>query len=58
MLYSVIIVLKSGKEKCLESNDYGSMHNTFFFYAEQKSLFNIDEIIFVNSEYPDDSIWA
>ena len=57
-MYEIIIILKSGREIDLEINDYATGRNTFSFYANQKEMFGIDEILFVNHEYYDDSVVA
>lgn len=57
-MYEVIFEKANGKSESVTTNNYATARNTFYFYAEQKSLFGLVHVYFVNNEYMEDSMVA
>ena len=57
-MYEVIFEKANGSSNSVTTDNYASARNTFYFYAEQKSLFGLAHVYFVNNEYVEDSMVA
>lgn len=57
-MYEVIFEKVNGGSEFVTTNDYATARNTFYFYAEQKSLFGLAHVYFINNEYMEDSMIA
>ena len=57
-MYEVIFEKTNGNSESVTTNNYATARNTFYFYAEQKSLFGLTHVYFVNNEYMEDSMVA
>lgn len=54
-MYEVIFERANGTSEAIVTNDYATANNTFFFYANQKRMFGLANVYFINNECFDDS---
>lgn len=57
-MYEVIFEKANGSSEFVTTDNYATARNTFYFYAEQKGLFGLAHVYFINNEYTEDSMIA